>query len=185
MDIEVTSLAIAAVQIVRPRRVTDERGIFAETWNKRAFARAGIEADFVQANSSLSHLAGTIRGLHYQRPPAAQAKLIRIVHGRAFHVAVDLRRDSPTYGGFVSTELSAERGEQLFIPAGFAHGFCTLEPETEVAYLVTDFYAPEFDTGIRWDDPALAIPWPLAGRAPTISARDLTFPSLQDITTCF
>jgi dTDP-4-dehydrorhamnose 3,5-epimerase len=185
MDIEVTRLAIAAVQIVRPYRVADSRGVFTEIWNRKTFAGAGIHADFVQENCSLSHLAGTIRGLHYQRPPAAQAKLIRIVHGRAFHVAVDLRRASPTYGGFVTTELSAEGGEQLFIPIGFAHGFCTLEPETEVAYMVTSFYAPKWDTGIRWDDPALAIPWPLAGRAPTISARDLTFPSLQDITTCF
>jgi dTDP-4-dehydrorhamnose 3,5-epimerase len=143
-------------------------------------AGAGIEADFVQDNSSFSRLVGTIRGLHCQRPPAAQAKLVRVVRGRVFDVAVDLRAGAPTFGGYVSAELSAEGGEQLFIPVGFAHGFCTLEPDTEVAYKLTGFYAPEHETGVIWNDSDLGIEWPLKGRTPILSEKDMTLPRLAE-----
>ena len=180
MTLEVVALAIDAVKIVRARRFADARGYFIETWNRRVFAEAGIEVDFVQDNSSFSRLAGTIRGLHFQSPPAAQAKLVRVVRGRVFDVAVDLRGGSQSYGRFVSAELSAEGCEQMLIPVGFAHGFCTLEPDTEVAYKVSDFYAPEHDTGIVWKDPDIGIEWPLGGREPTLSEKDMRLPCLAD-----
>jgi dTDP-4-dehydrorhamnose 3,5-epimerase len=180
MRIEVTSLAIEAVKQIRIRRIGDARGSFAETWNARAFAEAGIDAAFVQDNCSFSDHPATIRGLHYQRAPAAQAKLVRVVRGRIFDVAVDLRPGSPTFGRHVTAELSAEGGEQIFIPAAFAHGFCTLEAGTEVAYKLTDFYAPEHETGIIWNDPDLAIEWPLEGRPPILSEKDKTLPRLAE-----
>ena len=166
---DVVALSIPVIKLLRPRRFDDPRGWFVETWNRKTFTQAGIDIDFVQDNVSWSKSAGTIRGLHFQRAPHAQAKLVRIAKGRAFDVAVDIRPDSPTFGQHVSAELTAEGGEQLFIPAGFAHGFYTLEPDTEVAYKVSAFYSPEHDAGIRFDDPALGIAWPLGGRPPVIS----------------
>jgi dTDP-4-dehydrorhamnose 3,5-epimerase len=178
---DVVSLHIDAVKLIRPRRHEDLRGFFVETWNRKTLAANGIETDFVQDNSSLSRQAGTIRGLHYQIPPFAQCKLVRVARGAAFDVAVDLRAASPTFGRYAAATLTAERGEQLFIPVGFAHGFCTLEPDTELAYKVSEFHAPEHDAGICWDDPAIGIEWPLSGREPILSDRDRMLPRLSAI----
>ncbi len=179
MDIE--ALSIEAVKLVRPFRHGDARGYVAETWNREAFAAAGIAADFVQDIISFSVRAGTIRGLHYQRLPRAQAKLVRVVRGAIYDVALDLRRASSTFGQHVAVRLTADDGGQLFVPLGFAHGFCTLEPGTEVAYKVSDFYAREHDTGVSWNDPALGIEWPLGGRIPILSERDRELPRLADV----
>jgi dTDP-4-dehydrorhamnose 3,5-epimerase len=178
---EIVDLEIDAVKLVRPRRFADARGFFVETWNCKTFAAVGIDVNFVQDNASWSRAAATIRGLHFQRAPRVQAKLVRVVRGRAFDVAVDLRRGSPSFGRYVSAVLTAEGGEQLFVPAGFAHGFCTLEDSTELAYKVSDFYSPEHDAGLRWDDAAVAVEWPLEGRKPVVSERDLRLPDLAQI----
>lgn len=178
---EVEALGLDGVKLVRTRRFGDQRGYFVETWNRRSFAANGLDTDFVQDNVSLSRSVGTIRGLHYQREPFAQAKLIRVLRGAILDVAVDLRRASPTFGRHVSVVLSADGGEQLFIPVGFAHGLCTLEPDTEVAYKVSDFYSPEHDAGIMWNDPDLAIDWRLGGRQPILSEKDAGLPRLGSI----
>lgn len=178
---EVKTLGLEGVQLIRVRRFADRRGYFAETWNHRSFAAHGLDVDFVQDNVSFSRSAGTIRGLHYQKEPFAQAKLIRVIRGAILDVAVDLRRSSPTFGRHVSIVLSAEGGEQLFIPVGFAHGLCTLEADTEVAYKVSDFYSPEHDTGIIWNDPDLAVDWRLGGKEPILSAKDATLPRLASV----
>jgi dTDP-4-dehydrorhamnose 3,5-epimerase len=182
---EIESLDIDAVKLIRPRRHADRRGYFVESWNRRTFAGLGIDIDFVQDNSSFSVAPGTIRGLHFQTPPRAQAKLVRVVHGSALDVAVDLRRGSPTFGRSVAVVLTAEKGEQLFIPVGFAHGFCTLEPATELSYKVSDFYSSEHDSGIAWDDPELAIEWPLDGREPVLSDKDRALRRLNEIRSPF
>ncbi|MFN4088205.1 MAG: dTDP-4-dehydrorhamnose 3,5-epimerase [Alphaproteobacteria bacterium] len=171
-------LDIEAVSAITPARHGDERGYFAETYSRAALAAHGIEDTFVQDNHAYSHRRGTVRGLHFQVPPHAQAKLVRVVRGAVYDVAVDLRRGSPTYGHFVGAVLSARNGMQLHIPAGFAHGLCTLEDDTEVLYKASDFYAPAHEGALRWDDPAVGIPWPLGGTAPTISARDAAAPLL-------
>ena len=151
-----------------------------------AFADLGIAATFVQDNHSLSRPAHTLRGLHFQTPPHGQAKLVRCVRGRIFDVAVDLRRGSPTYGQWVGAELTADNGRQLFVPVGFAHGFLTLEPDTEVMYKCSALYAPAHDAGVRWDDPAIGIAWPLpAGVAPELSAKDRVQPLLADFDSPF
>jgi dTDP-4-dehydrorhamnose 3,5-epimerase len=180
MALNVTPLAIEAVKLIRPQRFDDSRGFLVETWNRRKLAEAGVKIEFVQDNCSFSRLPGTIRGLHYQRPPAAQAKLVRVVRGRIFDVAVDLRVGSPTYGHYAAADLTADGGEQLLVPVGFAHGFCTLESNTEVAYKLSDFYAPECDAGIIWNDPNIGIDWPLNGRQPILSEKDLKLPRLAD-----
>ncbi len=181
MALDVTSLEIEDVKLIRPRRFADERGYLCETWNRRVFADAGIDLDFVQDNLSYSRHPGTIRGLHFQRPPAAQDKLVRALRGRVLDVAVDMRGSSSSYGRFVSAELTAEGGEQLLVPAGFAHGFCTLEPDTEVAYKVSSYYAPDCDAGIIWNDPEIGIDWPLSGNRPTLSQKDEKLPKLSEI----
>jgi dTDP-4-dehydrorhamnose 3,5-epimerase len=178
---EVASLEIDAVKIVRPRRFSDVRGYFVETWHRSRFAEHGIDVDFVQDNASFSRLPRTIRGLHFQRPPAGQAKLVRVVSGAVLDVAVDLRRGSPSFGRFVSAILTAEGGEQLFVPVGFAHGFCTLRPDTEVAYKVSDFYSPEHDGGVIWNDPEIGIDWPLGENPPVLSEKDSRLPRLAEI----
>jgi len=165
---------IPGLVLLEPRRFGDARGFFAETWNARASKAAGAEVDFVQDNHSFSIQTGTIRGLHFQAPPHAQAKLVRCGRGRLFDVAVDIRAGSPTYGRWFGVELSFENGRQLFIPAGFAHGFATLEPETEIVYKCSDYYAPECEGALRYDDPDLAIDWGLAGGAASISEKDLS-----------
>jgi dTDP-4-dehydrorhamnose 3,5-epimerase len=183
--LDVTPLALAEVKLIRAPRFADKRGFFSEVWSRRAFGDAGIDVDFVQDNASFSRSAGTIRGLHFQHAPAEQAKLVRVVRGRVFDVAVDIRPDSVSFGRFVAAELTAEGGEQLFIPKGFAHGFCTLERDTEVAYKVSAFYAPELDAGIVWNDPDIGIDWPLGGRAPVLSEKDVALPPLAAVRSSF
>lgn len=168
-----------SVQLIEPRRFHDARGWFIETYSERTLAARGITCRFVQDNHSLSRPAFTLRGLHCQTPPHGQDKLVRCVRGRIFDVAVDVRRGSPTFGRWVGAELSAENGRQLFVPIGFAHAFLTLEPDCEVTYKVSDLYAPECDGGIRWDDPTIAIDWPLpAGACPELSPKDQALPPL-------
>ncbi|MBW8301129.1 MAG: dTDP-4-dehydrorhamnose 3,5-epimerase [Hydrogenophaga sp.] len=174
------------VLLIKPKRFGDERGWFTEVYNKKKFSDFGITADFVQDNHSLSIPVGTLRGLHFQTPPFAQAKLVRCIRGSIFDVAVDLRRGSPTYGRWVGAKLSAENGHQLFVPVGFAHGFLTLETATEVTYKVTDFYAHENDGGIRWNDLQVNIAWPLpAGVEPVLSQKDAVQPLLGDFESPF
>ncbi len=175
----VERLIIREVIAIKPNRHEDERGFFSETYSRRALAEAGIEGEFVQDNHSLSVPQGTLRGLHFQVPPVAQAKLIRVVRGAIFDVAVDIRAGSPSYGRHVSCELSARDWNQLYIPSGFAHGFCTLEPNTEVIYKVSDYYAPEHDRGLLWNDPALEIDWPVSD--PLLSEKDRRHPALHDL----
>ncbi len=163
----------------------DQRGTFSETYNKRFLAKMGIDVEFVQDNQSWSRKAGTIRGLHFQIPPHAQAKLVRVLRGRILDVAVDIRKGSPTFGQYLAVELSAENRRQLFIPEGFAHGFCTLEDDTEVLYKVSDYYAPDCERGLLFDDPALAIPWPVSREQAIITDRDLSFPPLAELTDYF
>src|SRR5437660_2360879 len=156
---DVRNLDLPGLILLRPRRFRDARGYFAETYNERAFHGAGITAKFVQDNQSFSAKRGTIRGLHFQLPPASQAKLVRVLQGSVYDVAVDLRVGSATYGRWVGETLTADGGEQLFVPRGFAHAFCTLEPGTIIAYKVDDFYAPASDSGLIWNEPLLAIAW--------------------------
>lgn len=170
--------------LIRPRRFGDDRGFFAETWSRQPFADAGVDVDFVQDNHSLSHSVGTVRGLHFQAPPHAQAKLVRCGRGCLFDVAVDLRADSPSYGRWIGVELSADNGLQLFIPAGFAHGFVTREVNTEIVYRCSDYYAPDCDGAVRWDDPAIGIDWGTA-QAARISEKDAGAPLLADFKTPF
>jgi dTDP-4-dehydrorhamnose 3,5-epimerase len=165
--------------LLQPRRFSDNRGWFVESWNKKRFEEFGVCVDFVQDNHSYSRPSGTIRGLHFQKPPHAQAKLVRCLKGSIFDVAVDLRRDSPTFGKWEGVELSAELGNQLFIPAGYAHGFLTLEPDCEIAYKVDAHYAPDADAGIAWDDPDLAIDWPINGLEVVLSDKDSQLPQFK------
>ena len=178
-------MVLSIPRLLVPRRHGDARGWFTETWNRAREAEAGITADFCQDNQSFSAARFTLRGLHFQRPPHAQAKLVRCVKGRIWDVAVDIRLGSPSFGQWVAAELTAAGGEQLFVPAGFAHGFLTLEPDCEVAYKVDDFYAPDCDAGLAWNDPALAIAWPLDGAMPVLSEKDTALPRLADLSPCF
>jgi dTDP-4-dehydrorhamnose 3,5-epimerase len=178
---EVTRLAIPDLLLITPPRFGDARGFFSETYNQERFAKIGITAPFVQDNHSLSARVGTIRGLHFQIPPRAQDKLIRVSRGAILDVAVDIRHGSPTFGQAVSAVLSAENWSQLWIPKGFAHGFCTLEPDTEVIYKVTDLYDPQCDRGLAWDDPALKIDWLAAPGEVTLSEKDKNHPRLADL----
>jgi dTDP-4-dehydrorhamnose 3,5-epimerase len=173
------------VQLIRTKRFSDDRGWFSETWNQAKLAAVGIDAAFCQDNHSLSRPVGTLRGLHFQAPPHAQAKLVRCVAGSIWDVAVDLRAGSPTFGQWVAATLSADNGDQLFIPAGFAHGFVTLEPDSEVIYKVDAYYAPECDGGIAWNDPDIALPWPLPQAGPVLSGKDGQLPRLADWTSPF
>jgi len=183
--IETTPLGIADVKIIRPIKQGDARGFFSETYSLREYAAAGLELPFVQDNHSLSAQAGTVRGLHYQSPPFAQGKLVRVVRGRIFDVALDIRRSSPSFGQHVTAEISAEAWNQIFVPVGFAHGFVTLEPDTEVVYKVTNYYAREHDHGILWNDPALQIDWPILETEVTVSEKDRANPRLADALSLF
>jgi dTDP-4-dehydrorhamnose 3,5-epimerase len=185
MNLEVISLAIPDVKLVTPKKHGDARGFFSETYNRAIFADHGIALDFVQDNQSFSAQAGTLRGLHYQTPPFAQDKLIRVVRGRILDVAVDLRRGAPTFGKWVAAEISAEKWNQIFVPAGFAHGICTLEPNTEIFYKVTNVYSAQHDCGIRWNDPDLEIDWPFAKNKLVLSDKDARQPFLKNIATPF
>lgn len=182
---DIVPLAISDVKLVRPKRLGDARGWFMETYRRDRMMEAGIADDFVQDNQSFSAARGTVRGLHLQKPPRAQAKLIRVLGGRIFDVALDLRRSAPTYGRHVAVELGAEDGCSLYIPRGFAHGFCTLTDDVTVGYKVSDVYAPEAETGVLWSDPALAIPWPVTERDAVVSARDRRLPSLAALEPVF
>lgn len=166
--------------VIKPRRFADERGWFSETYNAQKLAAHGITTAFCQDNQSLSQPAGTLRGLHFQRAPFAQAKLVRCLSGRIFDAAVDIRRGSPTFGRWVGTTLSADQGEQLYVPVGFAHAFLTLEPDCMVAYKVDAFYSVECESGIIWNDPEIAITWPL-DNSPHLSTKDAALPLLSQL----
>lgn len=183
MQIEQTPLP--GVVILKPRRFGDERGFFSEVYNKRAAAEAGIDVEFVQDNHSLSRDVGVVRGLHFQSPPHAQAKLVRAGAGRVFDVAVDIRRGSPTYGRWTGVELSAEDGNQLFVPAGFLHGFSVLEPNSELLYKCSDFYAPDCDGAVRFDDPDLDIDWRIEMSDAILSQKDARAPLLSEFESPF
>jgi dTDP-4-dehydrorhamnose 3,5-epimerase len=181
MNIEIEPLQISGLYILRPRRIEDTRGYFSEVFRKDAAEAGGIKADFLQENQSFSREAGTVRGLHFQTPPMAQAKLVRVIRGSIFDVAVDIRKNSPDYGRHAAIELSAANGLQFYIPAGFAHGFCTLEPNTEVVYKVSTFYSAVNDGGLLWCDPDLKINWPVAVGKVVISEKDRKHPRLADM----
>lgn len=177
----VEDTALPEVKILTPRRFADARGFFAETWNARTFAEAGIDTRFVQDNHSLSHRVGTIRGLHFQAPPHAQAKLVRCGRGRLFDVAVDIRLGSPRFGAWVGVELSAENGRQLLIPEGFLHGFVTREADTEIVYKCSALFEPSADGAVRYDDPAIGIDWGIEPARAIVSDKDASAPLLADL----
>jgi len=182
---EVRASGIPEVKVITPKRFSDPRGYFSEGCNKRARAGAGMEIDFVRDNQSYSARRGTLRGLHFQRPPATQAKLTRVLHGAIVDVSVDCRVGSPTYGQYVMIELCAERGDQVLCPHGFAHGILTLEPDTVITYKVDSYYAPELDLGLRFDDPDVAIAWPLAAEDLVLSDKDRRLPWFRDLPAVF
>ena len=169
---------------IQPQRHGDHRGFFAEIYSCRKYSELGIDVEFVQDNHSLSRDVGTLRGLHFQAPPHAQAKLIRCGRGAIYDVAVDIRRGSPTFGRWKGYKLKAENGHQLFVPIGFAHGFVTLEPDSEMIYKCSDYYAPETEGAIRWNDPEIGIEWP-TDADPILSARDAVAPLLADFESPF
>jgi dTDP-4-dehydrorhamnose 3,5-epimerase len=179
--VDVTSTRLPDVKLIRPARHGDERGYFSEVWNRDRFAAAGLHFDWVQDNQSRSARAGTLRGLHFQTPPFAQAKLVRVLRGTILDVAVDLRRGSPWYGQHVLVELTSEAWTQILVPRGFAHGFLTLEPDTEVIYKVDAPYSAAHDAGVAWDDPDLAIPWPVTADAITLSDKDRRQPAFREL----
>jgi len=182
---EIKATAIPEVKIVTPARFGDHRGFFAEVYNRRALAEAGIDVEFVQDNHSYSAERGTLRGLHFQRPPATQTKLLRVLRGAVVDVAVDCRVGSPTYGRHVMVELSAAAGNQILCPKGFAHATLTMEPDTEITYKVDAYYAPKSDLGVRFDDPDLAIPWPIPFDLLVLSDKDRNLPWFRDLPTVF
>ena len=175
------ALDIPAIKLITPKIMRDDRGFFSETWNGRTFHEAGITGTFVQDNHALSRQKGTVRGLHFQTGPMAQDKLVRCVRGAILDVAVDLRRSSTTFGRHVRAVLSAENWTQIWVPKGFAHGYVTLEPDTEVVYKVTEYYSPSHDRGLLWDDPALAIEWGITRATALVSDKDKMQPKLQDV----
>jgi dTDP-4-dehydrorhamnose 3,5-epimerase len=184
MPVSHENLDLPGVVIISARRFGDARGFFMETYNENDFRQIGIAARFVQDNHSMSAERGTVRGLHFQTPPHAQDKLLRVIRGSVLDVVVDLRKDSSSYGRHIAIELSAENGKQIFVPKGFAHGFCTLEENTEVLYKVSDFYNPQAEAGLLWNDPRLNIPWPtFAGSK--LSDKDKTYPVLADLISPF
>lgn len=180
-----TQFHISGLLAIDPHRYGDQRGWFSEIFRADLFRREAGAFAFVQHNVSFSEAKHTVRGLHFQVPPRAQGKLVRCQRGRILDVAVDLRASSPTFGKYVSVELSAENGRQLWVPPGFAHGFCTLEVNSELSYLVTDYYSPEHDRGLCWNDPALGIDWPLNAGEAVISAKDREQPKLSELGAVF
>jgi dTDP-4-dehydrorhamnose 3,5-epimerase len=185
MKLDVSALPLSGACVIHTSRLQDERGYFAETYAQQDFFDAGICCTFVQDNQSCSKILGTIRGLHFQSPPYSQAKLVRVLHGAILDVIVDLRRSSPTYGKHAAVELSEDNQDQLFVPAGFAHGFCTLKPDTEVAYKVDAFYAAAHDHGLNWADPALQIRWPVKQNDAVLSDKDRKHPALASLPVYF
>lgn len=182
---DVTDLDIPGVKLLRPRRYEDERGSFVESYSQRSLADVGITTAFVQDNDVVTHGFGVVRGLHFQIPPEEQHKLIRVVSGRIFDVVVDLRRGSPTFGTQLSVTLTADGGEQLFVPAGLAHGYCTLTETVHVIYKVSEFYAPVCEGGVAWDDIDLGIDWPVEPGAASLNERDRNWPRLSEFQTPF
>ena len=182
---EFVPTSLPGIMLLIPRRFEDERGYFCETYSSRRFEDAGLSFNFVQDNQSLSRTVGTVRGLHFQSPPHAQAKLVRCTQGRLRDVAVDIRRGSPTFGQWTSYELSAENGWELLIPAGFLHGFVTLEPDTVVVYKCDDHYAPDCDGAVRFDDPDLAIDWGVDPAAVILSQKDSRAPLMREFVSPF
>ena len=178
-------LAIPDVVLIEPKKFGDSRGYFMETFRQSLFAEHVGGFEFVQDNQSLSAEVGTVRGLHFQLDPMAQGKLVRCIAGALLDVAVDIRTGSPTYGKHVAVELTAENGRQLWVPPGFAHGFCTLAPNTEISYKVTNYYSAEHDRGLLWNDPALGIDWPVDADKAALSEKDRKQPSLADLGTVF
>jgi len=183
--VKVTDTGIEGLKVITPDRHVDGRGFFSESWNKSRLEKAGIRADFVQDNHSLSHQMGTIRGLHFQAPPHAQAKLVRCGRGRFFDVAVDVRKGSATFGKWAGVELSFENGRQLFIPAGFLHGFVTREPDTEVIYKCSNHYAPDCDGTVQFDDPDIGIDWGMEPSRAILSEKDANAISMRDFSSPF
>jgi len=183
MLIETTPLP--GVMILTPRRFGDARGFFCESWNRETLAAQGLYFDFVQDNHSLSERVGTVRGLHFQAPPHAQDKLVRCGRGSLFDAAVDIRKGSPTYGQWFGIELSFENGRQLLVPAGFLHGFMTREPDTEIIYKCTDFYAPDCDGAVLFNDPDIGIDWNMGDMTPVLSDKDAVAPRLKDFESPF
>ena len=175
-QMQIDQTGIPGLLVITPRRFGDARGFFAETYNRARFAEHGIDTVFVQDNHSLSDTPGTVRGLHFQAPPRAQAKLVRCGRGALFDVAVDIRRGSPTYGRWFGVELSFENGKQLLVPAGFAHGFATRVPETEIIYKCSDVYAPETEGALRFDDRDIGIDWAMGDLTPVLSDKDAAAP---------
>lgn len=176
----ITPLSLPEILLITPKRHGDARGWFSETWSRRAMSQAGVEADFVQDNQAFSARKGTLRGLHFQAAPHPQGKLVRVLRGAIWDVAVDIRPGSPTFGHWAGAELTAEGGEQIWVPRGFAHGYVTLQDDTELFYKVDDQYAPQTEGGIIWNDPDLAIAWPVDGE-PVLSDKDRTLPRLKDL----
>ena len=172
------------IQLITPHRFSDQRGFFAETYSRQKYLEMGLDFEFVQDNHSLSRTAGTLRGLHFQKPPSAQAKLVRCGRGAIFDVAVDIRRGSPTYGHWEGYELSAENGDQLYIPVGFAHGFVTLEPNSEIVYKCSDYYDPDTEGAMLWNDPFIGIDWPIEAD-PILSDKDAAAPLMADLESPF
>lgn len=170
---------------IRPRKIEDERGYFAEIFRANRFDERVNDVQFVQENQSLSVRTGTVRGLHFQAEPFAQGKLVRCLAGRLFDVVVDLRSDSPSFGRWISVELSPQKCNQLWVPAGFGHGFCTLEPNSVISYRVTNYYSPEHDKGVAWDDPAIGINWPDIADPQTLSGKDRHLPGLAGLRSHF
>ena len=184
-SLQVMATEIADVKLIVPRIQRDHRGFFSETYNKVGLAELGANLDFVQDNHSLSVERGVVRGLHFQIPPYAQDKLVRVIRGSVFDVAVDIRRESPTYGKHVARVISVADWNQLLVPAGFAHGFCTLEPNTEVIYKVTNYYSLEHDRGLLWKDPHLGIAWPVGETEAILSEKDRVLPRFSDLPAYF
>ena len=182
---EVIATDIPGVLLLKPRYFHDARGYFVETYNLSGARAAGLAADFVQDNQAFSERRGTVRALHFQVPPHAQAKLVRVLRGSIYDVAVDLRTGSPTYGRWIAATLTAAGGEQVFVPRGFAHGYCTLEADSEVAYKVDDYYAPECDGGLIWNDPTLAIDWLVSAADAVLSDKDRKLPRFADFVSPF
>jgi dTDP-4-dehydrorhamnose 3,5-epimerase len=182
---KVIETEIPDVKVLLPTRHGDHRGFFSEVYNTRLLKEHGLVCEFVQDNHSLSAEKGVVRGLHFQLPPMAQDKLLRVVRGGILDVAVDIRRGSPTFGKHISAVITAENWKQILVPAGFAHGFVTLEPGTEVIYKVTNFYSPAHDRGIRWNDPDLGIDWGIAESNAILSAKDKLLPTLAEAVDLF
>jgi dTDP-4-dehydrorhamnose 3,5-epimerase len=183
MEVEATSLP--GVLLLKPRYFHDSRGYFVETYNARSAREAGLTTSFVQDNQALSRKRGTVRALHFQVPPKVQAKLVRVLRGSVYDVAVDLRLGSPSYGKWMAVNLTAQGGEQIFVPRGFAHGYCTIEDDTEVAYKVDDYYAPECEQGLIWDDATLGIGWPVSSADAVLSDKDRKLPRFADFVSPF